>query len=197
MGIQLRLGGRNTGLAGLLLCEVLVDLLGANGATTLHGAGAVGVGCRLGCVGLGLCYRSAGQSYIGLHALSGKAGQDLAALDLVAHIGVQLGHAQAVGFCAQAGFLPSGHAAIGCQLDGQHAVFGLCQVDGQRGFGGGGLASVCGMAASGNEAQRGQGDGACQSEAHGQWLYSQLTGYLGRCCGWCGLKVHGGLASHQ
>jgi len=86
-----------------LLREVLVDLLGADGAGALHRTGTVAIGQRFGCVGLGFVQAGACQRYIGLHAFRGKGSQHLAALHAVAHTRMQLGHAQAAGLDAHTG----------------------------------------------------------------------------------------------
>ena len=137
--------------------QVLADLLGADSTTALHGAGAVGVGGGLSSIGLGLGHSGTRNGDVRLYALRGKCGQHLAALDRVSHIGAQLGHAQAIGLGTDAGFLPGGHATVGCQLDRQHAALGLDQRHRERGFGHrAGLGRVRRVAACGEQGQRGQ-----------------------------------------
>jgi hypothetical protein len=190
--VELRLGRRHAGLGGLFLRQVLVDLLGADGAAALHGACAVGIGCGFCGNGLRLGYGGARKRHIRLDTFGGKACQQLAARDAVAHLGVQFCHAQAIGFSADAGFLPGGNAAIGCQLDGEHAAPGLgqghgqCRLAGTRRFGG-----IGGLAAGGKKAQSGQRHHAGESQSQGQRLEGELAG---KGVGWC---VHGGVASHQ
>ena len=125
--VQLRLGRRHARLGRGFLGDVLVDLLGTQRPAALHGAGSVGIGRSFSGRGLGLGHGGPHYGHIGLHALGGKAGQQLPALDLIAHAGVQLGHAQATGFGANAGLLPGRDAAVGGQLDGKRAALGLGQ----------------------------------------------------------------------
>ena len=125
--IELRLGRCHTRLSGLFLGQVLVDLLGTEGAAALHGTGTLGIGCCLCRIGLRFGQGGTRQGHVGLHALGGKAGQHLTLLHAVTYVGMQLGHAQAAGFGAHTGFLPGGHAAIGREFDGQVAAFGLGQ----------------------------------------------------------------------
>ena len=173
MGIELGLSRLNAGPGGLFLCQVLVDLLSADGAAALHGTCAVGVCGGFRRIGLRFGQGSTRQRHIGLHALRRKGGQQLATFDAVAHIGMQLGDAQPVGLGAYACLLPCSNRAVGRQLDGQCAVGGLCQRNGECRLGGYGLGGVGGVAAGRPQPQAGYGKEAGNQEARLQMLVGQ------------------------
>ena len=103
----------------MLQRQHLLDLLVAQSAGVLQAAGAIGIGLRLGRIGLRLGHASPRHGDICQHAIGCKSRQYLAALHRLAHIDPHIIDPQALYLGAHTGFLPRVHAAIGRKILGQ------------------------------------------------------------------------------
>ena len=118
------LGSVNFCPGRLLGSQVLVDLLGAQGAGGLQRARALGIAAGIKRIGLGFRQASAGLGYIGLHALRCKSCQHLAGPHHIPDVGPHRQQAKAIGFAAHDGFLPRRDVAICGELDRQIPLLG-------------------------------------------------------------------------
>jgi hypothetical protein len=118
----------------------------AEKALLLQAAGAIGLGFGLLRTGRGFGQGRFGLRQLGAQGVALQSGQHVTALHPVAHVHAHLGDLQAIGLCANDGFLPGGQVAIGADFLGQAGRLGGGHGDREgrfSGAGGGWCLALC------------------------------------------------------